>query len=186
MVSDSRSRMVAGAAQLLAEKGLGGTSFAEVLELTRAPRGSVYHHFPHGKDQLIAEAVEWAGDRALERLAEEPGHDAEDVTSYFLSIWRRVLERSSCGAGCAVLAVAVSTDSLDLLDRAAAVFRSWTASLAQLLETGGLDADQARRFSTVLVAAAEGAVVMSRAQRSIDVFDVIAEHMVEQARILAQ
>ncbi|HAM27085.1 MAG TPA: TetR/AcrR family transcriptional regulator, partial [Microbacteriaceae bacterium] len=45
--------MAEGAALLLAKHGLQGTSFSEVLELTGAPRGSVYHHFPNGKNQLI-------------------------------------------------------------------------------------------------------------------------------------
>jgi len=43
--------MVAGAARLLAEKGMEGTSFAEVLAATGAPRGSTYHHFPGGKTE---------------------------------------------------------------------------------------------------------------------------------------
>jgi len=48
---DVRARMVAGAARLLAEKGMEGTSFAEVLAATGAPRGSTYHHFPGGKTE---------------------------------------------------------------------------------------------------------------------------------------
>ncbi len=56
MVSDAKSRMIEGAARLLAEKGLQETSFSEVLALTGAPRGSIYHHFPDGKASLVAQA----------------------------------------------------------------------------------------------------------------------------------
>jgi TetR/AcrR family transcriptional regulator, lmrAB and yxaGH operons repressor len=52
-----RQEMVNGAISLLAEKGVQGTSFAVVTEATKTPRGSIYHHFPGGKNELIEEAV---------------------------------------------------------------------------------------------------------------------------------
>ena len=52
-----------------------GTSFAEVLERSGAPRGSVYHHFPEGKDQLIGEALDAAGAVAID-LARSEGRRA--------------------------------------------------------------------------------------------------------------
>src|SRR6202167_6290678 len=60
-----RSRMVEGAVRLLATKGVEGTSFAEVLEATDSPRGSVYHHFPGGKPELLHAALDLASERGL-------------------------------------------------------------------------------------------------------------------------
>ena len=57
MKQDSQEQMIEGALSLLAKQGLQATSFSEVLKLTKAPRGSIYHHFPGGKDQLVAEAL---------------------------------------------------------------------------------------------------------------------------------
>ncbi|WP_244949947.1 TetR/AcrR family transcriptional regulator [Streptomyces griseofuscus] len=54
--------MVLSAAALLREYGAGGTSVDKVLAHSGAPRGSVYHHFPGGRAQLIDEAVAHAGD----------------------------------------------------------------------------------------------------------------------------
>ncbi|MGO4757142.1 TetR family transcriptional regulator, partial [Streptomyces sp. 2MCAF27] len=51
--SDSRDRMVLSAAELLREYGAGATSIDRVLVHSGAPRGSVYHHFPGGRAQLI-------------------------------------------------------------------------------------------------------------------------------------
>ena len=58
MAGEVRKGMVEGAMALLARRGLHATSFSEVLAATGAPRGSLYHHFPGGKDQLVAEAVD--------------------------------------------------------------------------------------------------------------------------------
>ena len=185
VAGDVRERMIDGAIRLLAEHGLQATSFTEVLALTGAPRGSIYHHFPDGKDQLISAAVDRAGARALHALDEKRGASAEELTALFLGIWREVLIRSRYGAGCAVLAVTVATDSQELLQHAGTVFRSWRGELAAMLEQAGLSAQEAAQFAATLVAASEGAVVLSRAEQSLEPFDLVATLLLEQARTLS-
>jgi TetR/AcrR family transcriptional regulator, lmrAB and yxaGH operons repressor len=101
---------------------------------------------------------------------------------FFLGLWRELLARSQCGAGCAVLAVTVATDSPELLHHARAVFRSWRAQLAEVFERGGLSTQEATRFAATLVAASEGAVVLSRAEQSLEPFNLVAEQLLEQVR----
>lgn len=182
MTGEVRTRMAEGAALLLAKHGLQGTSFSEVLELTGAPRGSVYHHFPNGKNQLIDSALDVAGGRALDLLESWAGAPPERVVENFLGIWREILSRSQFGAGCAVLAVTVATDSPQLLRHAAEIFRAWRTRLADLFEQGGLPPRRAARFAATLVASSEGAVVLSRAEQSMEVFDLVSEQLLDQIR----
>jgi len=186
MVRETKTRMIEGAALLLAKNGLQGTSFSEVLTLTGAPRGSVYHHFPDGKDQMVAAAVDFAGARALAFLDEAAGQDAVALTKGFLALWRSVLTRSHHSAGCAVLAVTVAAESTELMDAASTVFRTWRARLAELLEADGVDSASAARFAATLIAASEGAVVMSRADRDLVAFELVADQLVEQANQLTR
>jgi AcrR family transcriptional regulator len=174
--------MVGGAVQLLARRGLHATSFSEVLALTGAPRGSLYHHFPNGKDQMVASAVDMAGAFLVDALDRKAGASAQEITQHFLAIWRAVLTRSDFESGCAVLAVTVATDSADLMSHAVTVFRAWRERLGQLLEQGGLPAAEAMRFATTLIASAEGAVVLSRAEQGIEPFDAVAEQLTDQVR----
>jgi TetR/AcrR family transcriptional regulator, lmrAB and yxaGH operons repressor len=185
MAGDTRQRMVEGAARLLAQRGLQETSFTEVLELTGAPRGSIYHHFPDGKDQLIAAALDLAGTHAIALIDRSEGSSAQDVTKHFLGMWREVLSRSNFQAGCSVLAVTIATESLDLLAHAAQAFRGWRLRLAQLLQAGGLTRRDATRFAALLIAAAEGAVVLSRAEQSMEPFNLVAEQLTAQVAALA-
>jgi AcrR family transcriptional regulator len=180
-----RERMVASAVNLLARRGLQATSFSEVLEHSGAPRGSVYHHFPEGKDQMIGSALDAAGGRAIELLDLKAGEPAEAIAAWFLHIWREVLIRGKFEAGCAVLAVAVAAESPELLDRTARVFRIWRRRLAELLEQGGLRTEDAQRFAAVLVASSEGAVVLARAEQSLEPFDLVAEQLIDQVRALS-
>jgi len=179
---DVRERMIEGAVRLLAQHGLQATSFNEVLELTGAPRGSIYHHFPGGKDELISAAVDRAGAHALKALDDRDLASAEELTAVFLGLWRELLTRTQFRAGCAVLAVTVATDSPDLLNEAGTVFRAWRGRLAQLLEEGGLTAKGAAQFAATLVAASEGAVALSRAEQSMQSFDLVAEQLLDQVR----
>jgi TetR/AcrR family transcriptional regulator, lmrAB and yxaGH operons repressor len=186
MARGVRERMVASAVNLLARRGLQATSFSEVLEHSGAPRGSVYHHFPGGKDQMIGSALDAAGGVAIELLDRKGGAPAEEIATWFLHIWREVLVRGRFEAGCAVLAVAVAADSRELLDHTARVFRTWRRRLAELLEQGGLRAEDAQRFAAVLIASSEGAVVLARAEQSLEPFDLVAQQLVDQVRAFSR
>jgi DNA repair protein RadC len=100
-------------------------------------------------------------------------------------MWREVLTRSNLHAGCSVLAVTVATDSDDLLAHAATVFRMWRLRLAELLQIGGIGEQDAARFAATLIAAMEGAVVLSRAEQTMDAFELVAELLAAQANVLS-
>jgi TetR/AcrR family transcriptional regulator, lmrAB and yxaGH operons repressor len=184
MARGVRERMVASAVALLARRGLQATSLSEVLEHSGAPRGSVYHHFPEGKNQMIDSALDAAGATAIELLDRKAGLSAEEIATWFLHIWREVLIRGKFEAGCAVLAVAVAADTPELLEHTARVFRTWRRRIAELLEQGGLAPADAARFAAVLVASSEGAVVLARAEQSLEPFDLVAEQLLIQVRQL--
>jgi len=188
MARGVRERMVASAVALLARRGLQATSFSEVLEHSGAPRGSVYHHFPDGKNQMIESALDAAGATAIELLDRKAGEPAEEIARWFLHIWREVLIRGKFEAGCAVLAVAVAAETPEFLEHTARVFRGWRQRLAELLVEGGLAPVDAQRFAATLVAASEGAVVLARAEQSLEPFDLVVEQLlgqVDQLRELA-
>ena len=79
----------------------------------------------------------------------------------------------------------MASDSPELLEHTARVFRGWRRRLAELLEQGGLAAPDAARFAATLVAASEGAVVLARAEQSLEPFDLVAEQLLEQVRELS-
>jgi TetR/AcrR family transcriptional repressor of lmrAB and yxaGH operons len=182
MARSARDRMVESAVVLLAQRGFQGASFTEVLAHSKAPRGSIYHHFPDGKEQLIAAAIEYAGARAVLLLDALTGRGAAEIVDAFMAMWRAVLERSGFTAGCSVLAVTVSADSRELLARAGEVFRAWQARLAELFRAAGLTEADADGLATTLIAASEGAVVLARARQDIGPLEAVHR----QLRTLAE
>lgn len=178
MVTETREKMVRTAALLLAKRGLQGASFSEVLAASGAPRGSIYHHFPEGKDQLVVEALALAQARAMGELEKHRNEPATEVASAFVQLWRDVLVASSFRAGCAVVAVTVAADAGPLVTKAAAVFREWQGALSELLAVGGVAPERSGSLAALLIAACEGAVIVARAEGSIDRFDAVSEELV--------
>jgi TetR/AcrR family transcriptional regulator, lmrAB and yxaGH operons repressor len=178
--------MVAGAARLLAEKGLEGTSFAEVLVVTGAPRGSTYHHFPGGKTQLVDAAVELAGQYAMASMETVRGQPAAAVISHFLGLWRSLLEATEMRAGCAVVAVTVATDDAELLAHAGRVFRDWRRQLASLLAEGGVAPQDADSVAALVIASTEGAVALTRAERDWEPFELVEAYLTAEVARAAQ
>ena len=158
----------------IAERGLEGMSTREVLARTGAPRGSVYHYFPRGRIELIEQAIEhsqaWMDKQIGAIQAETPA----DVVTGYLDIWRRILEATGFRAGCAVAGVITGAQDMSLLDRAAVAYTATSDALAdQFRKVGVPEADAAQR-ATLLVIAAEGAVLMARARRSSEPLLLVA------------
>ena len=169
--------MIESAVILLAKQGYRATSFEAVLERSGAPRGSIYHHFPGGKDQLIAAAIDLAGARAIALLDTLEGSSPPAVVDGFMAMWRTVLDRSDFSAGCSVLAVTVSAETPELRERAGEIFKAWRGRLAELFVAGGVEPVAAQSFATTLVAASEGVVAQSRAEHSYVPFDEVARQL---------
>jgi TetR/AcrR family transcriptional regulator, lmrAB and yxaGH operons repressor len=178
-MSDVKHRMVEKMVTLLATKGLQRSSFTEVLQASGAPRGSLYHHFPGGKDELVLAAIGVAGDQAIRFLDTLDGQSAVDVARAFLSLWRLILERSNLRAGCAIVAVTVAADSLALQRAAARAFHGWQERLATLLTRGGVPKDRATAIAALLISASEGAVALARAEKSFAPFDAIVPELLK-------
>ncbi|MEV0032589.1 TetR/AcrR family transcriptional regulator [Nocardia sp. NPDC050793] len=171
---DARQRMIEGAIDSLRVHGASATSVDRVLASTGAPRGSVYHHFPGGRTQLINDAVTTAGDIMsgyIERLTRDS--DPVEALEKFADMWRTTLRDSQFRAGCPIFAVAVETndDAPEFARAAAAVFERWHAALIDVLTRHEVPADRARRLAILTVASFEGAIALCRVQQSIEPLD---------------
>jgi AcrR family transcriptional regulator len=166
--ADPRRRMIRSAAVLIRERGVEATSFADVIDHSGAPRGSIYHHFPGGKAQLVEEATRYAGDVIAAGLAAALAED-DPVAAVrgFVAGWTAILRDSDCDAGCPVVAVTVDPrPSPAARDAAGAAFVRWEDQVAGALRERGVRRGRARSLATLAVASIEGAVVLARAQRS--------------------
>ena len=183
--------MVAGAADLMSRRGIHATSLRDVVHHTGTPRGSLTHHFPGGKQQMLEEALHYATESVavpLEGLMHDQG--AVAGLSAFVGWWRRILDASAFEAGCPVLAAAIEPVAVEAEkepghDSAAerlralthVAFERWQSVLATALRREGVPANRARSLSALVVAAIEGTVAMCRVARSLQPLDDVQREL---------
>jgi AcrR family transcriptional regulator len=174
-----RERMVASAMALICRQGVNGTGMREVVAHAEAPRGSLQHYFPEGKEQLVREALALAGRtaaRTVGRLqdAGEPFRPS-DVFTAMVSAWRRWLAETEYAQGCPVVATVAdaTTGSPALRAAAADAFRTWQGAVEEALAAAGVPAERTASLAALLLSALEGAIVMARARRDLAPLDTV-------------
>ena len=165
---DGRMLLLDGARQLLAEKGYAGMELRDVAERGKAPRGSIYHHFPGGKIQLAREAAELEGvtiREMIERSLSERG--LKPTLTMFGEIFRRRVADHPERIGCPVAAAALARpEDPALAAVATAAFQSWERSIAAALRDEGVGAKDAETFAGLVISTIEGALLRARAAGS--------------------
>ncbi len=172
MASDTRDRLVRSTSRLLRTQGYAATGLNQVMAEADAPKGSMYFHFPGGKVELAAAAVDHFAGRATRRIDRYlVDHDTvrEAVTAIF-DAYVEHLDLTGYTEGCAVATVALDAAATHetLAEATSRAFRAWTGTLASALEAEGRSPTQAHALATLIIAAIEGTIVMAKGEHSTE------------------
>ncbi|MCZ4553143.1 TetR/AcrR family transcriptional regulator [Gordonia rubripertincta] len=169
----TKQRMLVSAVELLQERGAAGVTIDAVLSRSNAPRGSVYYHFPGGRDQIMTEAVDLAGLAIGSILDRSVGDGPVAILHRIAAFWTKSLENSGYRAGCPVASVAISggPDEEHLHSAVAQIFQNWHDAITNAMVREGIADERAARLASMFVAAIEGAVILCRARRSASPLD---------------
>lgn len=179
--SDSRDKIIESARLLLRRQGYQGTGLAKIIEESGAPRGSTYFLFPGGKEEIAVAAVEAATrDAAMFiRGARQGSSDAREWINRMSRHFARQLEGSGFAEGLPVTAV-----TLDSVPRSAALSRAcrkayetWLDELASGLVAYGAPEEDADGLAMLLLATLEGAMILARALRSLEPFELVERRL---------
>jgi TetR/AcrR family transcriptional regulator, lmrAB and yxaGH operons repressor len=174
---DTRKRMIHGAARAIGTRGVGAMSLRDLAKDAGVPLGSTYHHFPGGKAQLAAEAVTSTGRQVAKLVESAREQGIEGAIAAFTRVWRELLVETDFRTGCPVLAVATGDDP-ELTETARGIFASWQDLMVAALANGGVPADRAPGLARMIVASLEGAVAVSRAERSLEPLDQVSAELI--------
>jgi TetR/AcrR family transcriptional repressor of lmrAB and yxaGH operons len=169
-VSSAREDMLAAAVELFRARGYAGVGVAELLEKSGAPRGSLYFHFPGGKEQIGAEAVRRVGEEVAQRFRDLrlSGVDlATFIERVFKTTAKEAKERHYT-ASCPMAAIAVGfgKEHPKLQSAVRDAFLSWEHEIALAAQAEGMNEVNANAFASAMLTAIEGAFVVSKAQES--------------------
>lgn len=178
-----RDTLVRSAAVLFRRRGYANTGTNDILMLSKAPRGSLYHYFPGGKQQIATEAVRYAGGVVTQTLTDLLAREA--TPSAALRKYGRMLagwmEQSKFRDGCPISTtlLEISPESIDVTAAGNEAFAAWTGLFSDALKNTGVSAARSRRLATTAVAVIEGSLILSRVMQSgapiVDATTAVAE-----------
>ena len=180
MATDTREHMIETTASLVHRQGFYGTSLNEILLESGAPRGSLYYHFPGGKEELVLEAtrqgVAIVTQLLKEVLTSSPG-PAEGVRA-FVEAAAHVLRDSGYVFGCPVAPIVLdSPESSALAEVCQEALEEWQQVFVEGLGSAGIERGRAESLATMIVCGLEGGLILARARRDIAPLDAVAEEL---------
>jgi TetR/AcrR family transcriptional regulator, lmrAB and yxaGH operons repressor len=175
----TRNNMLISAAEVLRERGAAGVTIDAVLTRSGAPRGSVYHHFPEGRNQLLTEALRYAGEAITTVIDDAAAKGGMYLVRKFVEFWERLLAESDFAAGCPVVAAAIGSadDEPQLTSVAGDIFDHWRDALTRAFVADGFADSDAAPLAVMCIASLEGAVVLCRSTRSADPLRDVAHQL---------
>jgi TetR/AcrR family transcriptional repressor of lmrAB and yxaGH operons len=183
--SDSKERMIAAARRLFREYGYLGTALSDVVTESAAPRGSIYFHFPGGKEELAGEVtLLHAGDHIAHiNRAAAATSTAGQLIEVFIDRIRDELIASNYREGCAMAPLVIeSTPASDQLSAATRRgFQDMIATLAARLTEKNVPASRATQLATQAWTSVEGALILSRVLHSPEPFDTATAQLAATA-----
>jgi TetR/AcrR family transcriptional repressor of lmrAB and yxaGH operons len=185
-MNDTRERLLATGERLFRAQGYSGTGLKQLAKEADAPWSSMYHFFPGGKQQLGAEIVRHAADHYAHLIAKAFAAYPEpaDAVAAVFKAEARILTESKFRNGCPVAAVTLDVASTveELRRPCAEAFDLWIETIARGLGATGLPAKDARTLASYVLSSLEGAILLSRAEKSVVPIERTAAFVVQTVR----
>jgi TetR/AcrR family transcriptional repressor of lmrAB and yxaGH operons len=168
--SRHKQNLVRTAMRLFRRQGYASTGLQQIVAESGAPKGSLYHYFPTGKEALGESAVEMAGGLVREMLTGLALRHREPQA--FLRAYCQVMAgwmaesgfRSGCPIATTLLETAPQSPAITAAGLGA--IDGWIEVIAGVLARGGRPKREARSRAQLVVAAMEGALILARIRRS--------------------
>jgi len=167
----SRERIVGHAAELVAERGVAGTSLDDVLAAADASKSQLYHYFA-GRDELVEAAVAHRCGQVLGELTQALGNvgtlaELEAMLAGFIAGFE---QQGLPGCPIGSLASEVAAHNDGARRQAAAAFDAWEGlfsdALERMRERGELRADASPgALAAALLASIEGGLLLSQTRK---------------------
>lgn len=181
MARDTRTRMIETTARLLQHRGYHGTSLADILAESGAPRGSLYFHFPGGKYQLAIEATRAAVEHATCEFREalEACPDPAKAVRAFVEAAAKLLEETEYTFGCPVAPVILDATAgvKELEDLCRQAFEEWVGLLRSAFTAAGIAESRAYALALLVESSIEGLLLIARAYRDSEPVKIVAAEL---------
>jgi TetR/AcrR family transcriptional regulator, lmrAB and yxaGH operons repressor len=180
-MTTAREAFIETTARLLELQGYFATGLNQIVSESGAPKGSLYHYFPDGKEGLTVEVIERISATIAGRIRANLALTADPVEAVdgFLRTVARAMVATDCKGGGPIATVALETSASSERLRTACrdAYRLWAAAFAEKLVAGGFAPERAERLGQLIIALIEGAIILCRTERSAEPLERLADEL---------
>ncbi len=169
--STARDEIVRKLFDLFRRRGFEGAALSDISDATGLGRSSLYHHFPGGKDEMVAAVADFARGRIGDNILDPLKADGP-LPARIDAMLATTRDMYDCGeAPCLVASLMVSPGlAPESADKVQAILRDWIAAMADALKAEGVPAKEAKRRATAAIVAIQGGLLVARASGDTGVF----------------
>lgn len=182
--SKHKINLVQTAAELFRTQGYSATGLKQILEISGAPKGSLYHYFPDGKESLGAAAVTLAGKAASNTLLslKDSSESPSDFIGQYCQLLASWMEASEFRSGCPIATTVLETcpQTRSIQEAGQEVFENWTMIIAQVYLETGCSKNEARGYAVTCIASLEGALILARTSSNTEPISIVRENLIAQ------
>ena len=176
----TRDKIIKSASSMIRKGGYHGTGINDLIKEVQVPKGSLYHHFPGGKDEIVDSALEQAAvDLALTfKNAMKGKKDAVEGLNAVIKLYIDDFTKDNLKYGCplAMVSLDLSNENESLRMTCSRLFDFWIDAIASYLKYKGVKGDIREKAESFLIQL-EGAIMMARVQQSIRPFQLISKDL---------
>ena len=167
----TKDRLILSAATLFRTRGYHGVGLADLLAEAKAPKGSLYHHFPNGKSDLAMAAATWASDEMLRLIAASfdgaaTFRDGATTLCYKLAKLFDITGWDTCPIAATLFE---GPDNTEFRAHANHIYEGWITEVHDHATRLGLDEAEAQAKSEHLFMLIQGGWTLARARKDSNV-----------------
>ncbi len=179
-MTNPREQIIQTTCFLLEKQGFPATGLNEIVRESGAPKGSLYHYFPQGKEQLVSEAILYSGEILVNRLRAELDKIPDPVQAIYAYILRLAdkIEEKQFAAGNPISIVAIeSAAASERISQACQqVYTQLQSAFEEKLIRSGVSSTLAEEKACLIMISLEGGILLSRVRHTANPLRILADH----------
>lgn len=165
---DTKEIIIRSTAYLMQKKGYFGTGLNDIIKHSGAPKGSIYYHFPNGKEEIAEAAIKWTEKTVTSFIKEElqKYDEALPAVKQFILDSARRFETDEYFVGVPITAVVLetSTSSEKLRNSCHHAFEVWSEEFTLKLLRNGYPPEEAEKLGKLINSMIQGALISALAK----------------------
>lgn len=178
---NSRTKLIKTASRLFQQQGYHATGLNQITKESGSPKGSLYYHFPDGKEQLAIESVQLTAKFVSERIEEALDKFSDPINSIqnFILDMAVQFQEERCKEGVPIASVALETalTSESLRNECQSAYRNFQHLFTQKLFHSGYEEKRAEELGIVINSMIEGAFLISFTMGTNEALHLVAKQI---------